>query len=142
MSKKILKSTKSAKETLAFGKKTAQALRGGEVIGLVGPLGAGKTVFIKGLAAGLGIKETITSPTFLLLKEYEGKILKLVHVDAYRLKKPQELLDIGLAEHFGDAGTVVVVEWADKVKKILPGHTNWISLRLGRNNQREIYEKR
>ncbi|MFH2136759.1 MAG: tRNA (adenosine(37)-N6)-threonylcarbamoyltransferase complex ATPase subunit type 1 TsaE, partial [Patescibacteria group bacterium] len=127
---------KNEKETLAFAEKFAKGLRGGEVVGLVGELGAGKTVFTRGLARGLGIKERIQSPTFLLMKIYNvspptglprrqagsgHKIKTLVHVDAYRLSGAGELVGIGILDWFGRADTVTVIEWADKVQELLRG---------------------
>lgn len=115
--------TKTEKETLNFAKKFASKLKGGEVIGLIGDLGAGKTIFTKGLAKGLGINDNITSPTFVLMKIYNIKqknIKKLVHVDAYRLKTPKDMLAIGIDEYFNRDDTIIAVEWADKIKDILP----------------------
>ena len=117
---------KNEKETLVFAEKFAKKLRGGEVVALIGELGAGKTVFTKGLAHGLGIKERVQSPTFLLMKIYKildtkYKIQNLVHVDAYRLSGAQEFVDIGLLDWLGRADTVTVIEWADKVLEILRG---------------------
>jgi len=117
---------KNEKETLVFAEKFAKKLRGGEVVALIGELGAGKTVFTKGLAHGLGIKERVQSPTFLLMKIYKildtkYKIQNLVHVDAYRLSGAQECVDIGLLDWLGRADTVTVIEWADKVLEILRG---------------------
>lgn len=119
--KKILK---TEKETLIFAEKFAKKLRGGEVIGLIGELGAGKTVFVKGLAHGFEIKKRIQSPTFLLMKIYKIKnkklkIKNLVHVDAYRLMGADELVDIGLLEWLGRHDTVTVIEWADRVLELL-----------------------
>ena len=124
--------TSSEKETLNFAKQYARELRGGEIIGLIGELGAGKTVFTKGLASGLGIKQTITSPTFVLMKIYsvkDKKIKQLVHVDAYRINKPKELAAIGIEEYFNNNDTVMVIEWADKIKKILPKETRCITIK-------------
>ena len=117
--------THSEKETFDFAGSYAKKLLGGEVIGLVGELGAGKTVFTKGLAAGLGVKENVNSPTFVLMKIYEIRdprsiIRNLIHIDAYRLAKPEELSAIGAPEYFGRPDTVTVIEWADKVKNFLP----------------------
>lgn len=122
---------KSEKETFAFAKKYAAKLKGGEIIGLVGDLGAGKTVFTKGLAAGLGIKKTITSPTFVLMKVYplkDNDIKQLVHIDAYRLKGSAGFETIGANDYFGDKNTVTVIEWADMIKKILPPKTKIIKI--------------
>ena len=118
---------KNEKETLSFAEKFSKTLRGGEVIALVGELGAGKTVFTKGIARGLGIKERVQSPTFLLMKIYKVhsstgsgyKIKNLVHVDAYRLNDATELVDIGILDWIGRADTVTVIEWADKVTELL-----------------------
>jgi len=112
--------TNSADETRDLGKQVAAHLRPGDVIALVGPLGAGKTQFVKGLAAGLGVTDprSVNSPTFVLVQEYHGR-LTLYHLDAYRLGSVKELSAIGFDE-LCDAGGVVVVEWADRVKSLLP----------------------
>ncbi len=126
--KKITKTcvSNNEKDTFKFAKKFAKKLHGGEAICLIGELGAGKTVFVKGLACGLGIKQKIHSPTFLLMKIYKirntkYKIRNLVHVDAYRLLGADELIDIGLLDWLGRADVVTVIEWADKVSKLLRG---------------------
>jgi tRNA threonylcarbamoyladenosine biosynthesis protein TsaE len=111
--------THSEKETFNFAKKFARTLKGGEVIGLVGDLGAGKTVFAKGIAAGLGIKKTVNSPTFVLMKIYPVKkhptIKQLVHIDAYRIKKTEEIKSIGIEEYMNRQDTLAIIEWADKI---------------------------
>ena len=111
--------TGSAKETRELGKKIARHLRGGEVLGLFGQLGSGKTTFVKGLAQGLGVKKNaVSSPSFVLMREYKGKI-PLYHFDLYRIKKPAELCDIGYEEFvFGKA--VTAIEWAQKMQGLLP----------------------
>ena len=123
--------TKNEKETFAFAKKFARSLQGGEIIGLIGNLGAGKTVFTKGLAAGLGIKDMVNSPTFVLMKVYKakGKIKNLVHIDAYRLQSINDLIAIGAQDYFNRADTVTVIEWIDKIQKKLP-KTNLIIFNL------------
>jgi len=113
----------SEKDTFNFAKNFAKNLKGGELIGLVGELGAGKTVFAKGLGAGLGIKQKITSPTFVLMRIYPVKkrsIKNFIHIDAYRLKSAADLKAIGAQEYFSDPSSVVLIEWADRVKKIIP----------------------
>jgi tRNA threonylcarbamoyladenosine biosynthesis protein TsaE len=137
----------SEKQTFSLAKKFAKSLIGGECLGLIGNLGAGKTIFTKGLAAGLGVKKTITSPTFVLMKIYpikHDKIKFLVHIDAYRVKSTEDLTAIGADEYFGlPAGrpgrpdTVTVIEWADKIKKILPKTTRFINISY-KNNSRLI----
>lgn len=138
--------TDSEKETFNFAKKFAKRLKGGEIIGLTGDLGAGKTVFAKGLAAGLGVKKNITSPTFVLMKIYtiknirprRTKIKILCHIDAYRLKTPQDLIAIGAEEYFNRPDAVTVIEWADKIKKILPKKTKYIGIINKDENKRII----
>lgn len=98
------------RETLEIGKTTGESLVGGEIITLSGDLGAGKTVFAKGIALGLGINDTIVSPTFTLMNEYRGR-LSLYHYDAYRLKGSDEAEAAGLTEYFGDSRGVCVIEW-------------------------------
>ncbi|MDD2646568.1 MAG: tRNA (adenosine(37)-N6)-threonylcarbamoyltransferase complex ATPase subunit type 1 TsaE [Patescibacteria group bacterium] len=119
----------STNETLLFGQLLAKDLRGGETLALTGDLGSGKTVLTKGLAIGLGIKNIINSPTFVLMKVYQNKksirrpadkIKYLIHVDAYRLTSSKELMDIGLGDWFNKKNAIVVIEWADRVKNILP----------------------
>jgi tRNA threonylcarbamoyladenosine biosynthesis protein TsaE len=111
MSRLILLPDEAA--TLAFGKQIGGRARGGEVVGLIGPLGAGKTVFVRGLAAGLGIEENvIPSPTFVMMNLYTGR-LPLCHADLYRLDAP--LATIGLNEYLGWEG-VTAIEWANKAE--------------------------
>jgi len=115
--------SKSEKQTKKIAEGLAKKLKGGEVIALTGNLGAGKTTFIQGLAKGLKIKKNVNSPTFVLMKIYpviNSCILYLCHIDAYRIKNPMELEDIGALEYFRDKNTVSIIEWADKIKSILP----------------------
>lgn len=129
--------TKSELETRKLALRLAKTLRGGEVIGLIGDLGAGKTAFVKGLAQGLGIKKRISSPTFVLMKVYPVKhrtIKHFVHVDAYRIKKAKALTDIGLEDYSKAKDAVVVIEWADLVKKILPRKRTLITFVHGNKN--------
>jgi len=104
-------------ETRVIGSRLATLLEPGDIVLLAGPLGAGKTELVKGVAEGLGVDEVVVSPTFTLAREYEGR-LRLVHVDVYRLDTAQELLDLGL-EDLADDG-VMVVEWGDAVAGLLP----------------------
>lgn len=108
--------SESATYDLAF--RLAQKLRGSELIALEGELGAGKTIFVKGLAAGLGAVETATSPTFTLLNLYEGR-LPLAHFDVYRLPQPQAIEELGYEEYFYGPG-VTAVEWSDIIAAYLP----------------------
>lgn len=138
--------SKNTEETLAWARKLASNFRGGEIIGLDGNLGAGKTVVVKGLAMGLGVKQVVNSPTFVLMKVYpvkaktsqQQKIKHLVHVDTYRLSSPDELLAIGLQDYLKDKSSVVVIEWAEKIKKIMPQSTKYIKLTNLDENSRQI----
>ncbi|TSC76593.1 MAG: ATPase, YjeE family [Parcubacteria group bacterium Gr01-1014_31] len=129
--------TASARETHTLGKLLAKRLHGGEVFAINGELGAGKTVLVRGLAEGLGVRHHISSPTFLLMRVYRikdrgKKIRRFVHVDAYRVQHPSELTDIGLNEFFGKPDTVVAIEWAERVKPLLPARRYDLTLRLGK----------
>lgn len=118
MRKKTISTTSSA-QTKALGLKIARQLKGGELLALTGNLGSGKTTFIKGLAKGLGVKDTITSPTFVLMKVYQAKhksIKQFVHVDCYRVPGV-ELKAIGLGDYLYQLDTVVAIEWAEKLPK-------------------------
>ena len=131
--------TKSPTETIEFGKKLGERLRGGEVISLVGELGAGKTHLVKGIALGVGAKESekVTSPTFVLVNEYHGR-LEVFHIDAYRLERERDFEMLGF-DDFLYPGSVVIVEWANKVAGVL-GRLNCIqiTIRHAGENEREI----
>ncbi|MEW6771242.1 MAG: tRNA (adenosine(37)-N6)-threonylcarbamoyltransferase complex ATPase subunit type 1 TsaE [Bacillota bacterium] len=108
----------SAEETRMLGERLGRLLQSGDVVALQGDLGAGKTCFTQGVARGLGVAGRVTSPTFVLIREYEGR-LPLYHFDAYRLTGPEDLLALGSDDYFEDAG-VSVVEWAEHVAAALP----------------------
>lgn len=128
------KITTSEEETIKLGQEFVAGIKPGAVLGLVGELGAGKTQFVKGLAKGLGIKDVITSPTFVLLKKYN----KLIHIDCYRLNNVEEVLDLGLEEYIKQENNIIVIEWADKIKKILPENTVWIEFKIKGQQKRWI----
>ncbi len=116
--------THSPNETRAIGRELAGILQPGDVVLLAGQLGAGKTEFAKGIAEGLGIEETVVSPTFTIVREYSGirpvlQEVRMLHVDVYRLDHAQELLDLGLEDLAADEA-VTVVEWGDAVAGLLP----------------------
>lgn len=129
----------SEKETFDFSKNFSKNLTGGQVLGLIGNLGAGKTVFAKGLAQGLGIKKNITSPTFVLMKVYSvakhKQIKFLIHIDAYRIKSVHDLIAIGADEYFKRPDTITVIEWADKIKTILPKKTKFVKLSINKTSR-------
>ncbi len=137
-----------------FAQETVSSLKPGDVLGLVGELGAGKTTFVQHLAKALGVKSRVNSPTFLVMRVYkteepkngrtkerdrssqqksriytlEPRTLTLVHIDAYRLKDSRDLETLGATEYIGAPNTITVIEWADRVKSALPKHTRWIHL--------------
>ncbi len=126
----------SEAQTIQFGERLGKILKKGDVVALSGELGSGKTYFTKGVAKGLGIPpDLVTSPSFTLVNEYEGKC-KLFHIDAYRLEK-EEFLSAGLDEYFYEDG-ITVMEWADRWSEILPENTIWVRLEILDENKRKI----
>jgi len=112
--------TTSAETTHAIGKLLGESCAGGDTIALIGPLGAGKTCLVRGLAVGLGAPaEAVTSPTFVLIHEYAGRV-PLYHVDLYRLDERDAVNGLGLEEYTDSTG-VTVIEWADRAPAVLPG---------------------
>ncbi len=139
--------TKTAKETEKFANRFSRRIlksklaKGALVIGLIGELGSGKTVFAKGFAKGLGIKEIVVSPTFVLERIYrlKSRNFKLfVHIDAYRIGKAKELADLGFKDLAADSRNIILIEWADRVKKILPKNHIEIKFEHISNNKRKI----
>ncbi len=110
--------TSSPEETASLGERLGETLEPGAVVLLTGELGTGKTCFIQGVARGLGVASRATSPTFVLVNEYRGR-LPVHHVDLYRVESRAEIEDIGVTDLFGDDG-VTLVEWADKLGSLLP----------------------
>jgi tRNA threonylcarbamoyladenosine biosynthesis protein TsaE len=128
--------TKSTEETIELGKKIGAFLLPNDVIALTGQLGAGKTTLIQGIAAGLGVKDYVTSPTFIIINEYEGR-LPLYHIDLYRLDEGLAVADLGSEEYFRRGG-VCVIEWAERLKGLLPQKTEKIELKIIAEEEREI----
>lgn len=126
--------TNSEMETKRLANKLAILLKPGDVITLEGDLGAGKTTFTKGLGQGLGITRTINSPTFTIVKEYQGEVA-LYHIDAYRLEDGEE--DIGLEEYFNGDG-ITVVEWASFIEYLLPEERLNIKISYDSEYERKI----
>lgn len=131
--------SRSTQETLEIGRKLGETFRGGEVVELCGPLGAGKTRLAKGLALGLGVPgdELVVSPTFVLVREYAGR-LRFYHCDAYRLETADELLALGVEEMLEGGSSVVAIEWADRVPAVLAPDTFRVDLAHEDNSTRTI----
>ena len=129
--------TESEEQTVAAGCELAASLKSGDVVSLSGPLGAGKTCFIRGIAVGLGVnRDDIKSPSFTLVNEYYGS-MPLYHFDLYRLKKTSELYGIGWDDYLMRDG-VVVVEWGEKAKGRLPDRRIEINIKILSENKRHL----
>lgn len=123
----------------ALGRLAAENARPGDVIALVGGLGAGKTHWTKGFAAGLGSGAEVTSPTFGLVHEYADGRLPVFHFDFYRLESARELLALGWDEYLEQDG-VIIAEWADKFPELLPEGTRWLAFRVEPDGSRTVAE--
>lgn len=126
--------TKSAKETEKFAYEYAKTLIAGDVVLLDGDMGAGKTVFAKGVARGLGISEEVTSPTYAYMNDYDGR---LFHYDCYRIESPEQAEQLGLADYF-DMGGICLVEWAQNIAPLLPREVKRVQIKKINENEREI----
>ena len=130
--------TRSTEHTFLLGKTLGEAFIDGAAVGLVGPLGAGKTLLVKGIARGLGIEDdaVVTSPTFTLVQEYSARLV-VQHIDVYRLNTARDFVALGIDEMIAN-GDVVLVEWADKVREVMPESTLWITMEPVDNTTRRI----
>lgn len=133
----------SYEDTQKIATQIADTLNGGEFIAMYGDLGAGKTAFVQGLAKALGVKNHITSPTFTIVNEYEGR-LPLYHFDVYRISDPDEMYEIGYEEYIESDG-VCIVEWAELIEDIFPGRYSKITIlkdeEKGFDYRKIIYEE-
>ncbi len=131
--------SKSDIQTKQIAQNLAQNLKGGEILALVGELGAGKTTFIQGLGESLGIKKII-SPTFILMRKYEIKNKNFYHIDLYRLEDnlKSEIINLGITDIWAKKENIVALEWADKIKDQLPKNTIWINFKSIGENERKI----
>lgn len=133
--------SKSTRRTQQLGEELGRQLGKGDVVALTGELGAGKTCFAQGLVKGLGVKTgKITSPTFILMNVYSGR-LPVYHFDVYRMHNMNEILDIGYEEFFYGDG-VTIIEWADKIKKLLPKTCIKVRMQISGPKERKITIKR
>ena len=130
---------KSEADTAEFGKKLAGELKAGDVIGLIGDLGTGKTTLTKYIAEGLGIEEKITSPTFTIVNEYYSGRLPLFHFDAYRLEASGDAFEVGVEEYF-DRDGICIIEWADMIAEVLPEDAKLILMEYGTEEGERIYK--
>ncbi|MDE7380206.1 MAG: tRNA (adenosine(37)-N6)-threonylcarbamoyltransferase complex ATPase subunit type 1 TsaE [Clostridia bacterium] len=126
--------TGSEEATLEFAKEYSKALSRGDVVLLEGEMGAGKTVFVKGIAQGLGIKDEILSPTYAYMNEYDGK---LYHYDCYRLSNGAEAEKLGLTDYFGGDG-ICVIEWPQNIEDVLPQNCKKVTIKKFSTLNREI----
>lgn len=129
----------SSDNTIKIGRRLAKELKNGDVVCLYGELGSGKTTLTKGIALGLGVKDAsdIISPSFVLVREYKGKKLSLYHIDLYRLDNIIDIGRLGLEEYiYGDG--VCVIEWAEKMKELLPKKYVKVALEIKAQNKRSI----
>lgn len=130
--------TKSAEETMKLGKDIARHLVPGDVVTLIGELGSGKTTLTKGIAQGMGVKNAlyVNSPSFVLIREHKGKF-RLYHVDLYRLDSIPEVKSLGIEEYLYSDG-ITVIEWAQKLKNLLPREHLRVEFKIMDNNRRRI----
>ena len=137
VSEKII-NTHSAEETIKEGKILGSGLRSGDVVALIGDLGAGKTVFTQGICAALSSNNSVISPTFTIVNEYDG-LHKIFHFDAYRIESQKDFISIGFEDYLLEEG-ICIIEWADKIKELLPERTIWVKFYHNETeeNQREL----
>lgn len=118
----------SAAQTQRWGARIGELAQPGDLICLEGELGSGKTCFVQGVGRGLAITKDINSPTFILANEHRGGRLTLYHLDVYRIRSAREVLGIGLEDYL-DSDGVCVIEWAEKIREVLPSERLWITFR-------------
>ena len=133
----MLTVTNSAAETKALGEKLASRLKAGDVVVLEGELGAGKSELARGIARGLGVTETVTSPSFTILNVYESGRCPLYHFDWYRLESEEELYELGMDEYLGGDG-IAVIEWAERCPEAVPENVLRIRLEVTGGESRRI----
>lgn len=135
----MLLKIKNEEETRRFGRNLAAQLFPGDIICLTGDLGTGKTALTKAIAEGLGVKESVVSPTFNIVLEYRSGRLPLYHFDVYRLGSPEELFETGAQEYFSGDG-VCVIEWADLIAEEIPAGSRLIHISYGEKEGERIYD--
>jgi tRNA threonylcarbamoyladenosine biosynthesis protein TsaE len=137
----IEKKTNSFQETKELGRNLSKQLGEGSVVALIGPLGSGKTVLVQGICSGLGVEQAVTSPSFVIINEYPGKLqdspVWIYHFDLYRLENAEELVKLGYEEYFYGKG-ITLIEWAERVTRFLPKKRWEVRLNILSENEREI----
>lgn len=139
---KSVQETKSIARDLALEVARAKNQPSAFVIALSGALGAGKTTFAQGFAQALGIKERVLSPTFVIMKIYalqkRARARHFVHIDCYRIRSPRDLVHLGVKEIFKDARAIVLIEWPERIRGLIPGNVLWIRLKHGKKEQERV----
>jgi len=139
--------TKSPSQTKKLGKNLAgrifkiKSFKKAIVLGLMGNLGGGKTTFLQGFAKGLGVRERVLSPTFVLMKRFFISKKSFIHIDCYRIKKDKEIMALGFKDIISDSRNIVAVEWANKVKKIMPKDAIFLKFEFIDKSTRKIMIK-
>ena len=128
--------TQNSEETLQLGKKFADFMQKGDVYGFIGELASGKTTFIKGILKGMQFEKPVTSPTFTLVNEYDAKY-PVIHIDCYREDELERWIKLGVNDYM-DEENIVIIEWADKMKSLLPSNTIYVQFSHKNINSREI----
>lgn len=152
--KQYVYNTTSARQTRKLGESLAKELKGGEILALTGELGSGKTTFAQGILKGLGAKGPYTSPTFVVMKEYKleaqnserkitaqkSRLKNVYHIDAYRVGA-RDILNLGWKEIISDKHNVIIIEWAERVKRIIPERAVWVKLEHLKDDKRKLVLK-
>jgi tRNA threonylcarbamoyladenosine biosynthesis protein TsaE len=128
--------TKSPEETKKLGEEVSKLVKLGDLLAFYGELGAGKTCFIQGISTGLEVKGYVTSPSFTIINEYQGKI-PLYHFDVFRINSIEEIVELGYEEYFYGDG-ITVIEWADKIERLLPKEYLKIEIKFKTSSERKI----
>ncbi len=139
MKTEFIINTNNADETIALGNKIGKFLQPGDIIAYTGTLAAGKTTLTKGIAQALDVDEEVTSPTFTIISEYEGK-MPLYHIDAYRLSSADDFFNLGIDEMLYGKG-ITVIEWTENVASEIPDSAIWISIEITSSESRKIIIK-
>lgn len=137
MSNTNIFTTNSSRQTQKLGETLAKELKRGEIICLSGELGSGKTTFAQGVLKGLGAKKPYTSPTFVVMKYYKVESRSIYHIDAYRVG-PKDILDLGWEEIIANKNNIIIVEWAERIKNIIPKNAVWLKFEHLNENKRKI----